>query len=61
MTITTRHIKTSLAAGTVVSMPSIRRAQTAPTDARTVRMVMSGDLRVFDPIFSTATITGNHV
>ncbi|MDA9440781.1 peptide ABC transporter substrate-binding protein [Bradyrhizobium sp. CCBAU 51745] len=53
-------IKTSLVAGTVVSMPSILPAQNASTAARTVRMVMSGDLRVFDPVFTTATITGNH-
>ncbi|WP_036012005.1 ABC transporter substrate-binding protein [Bradyrhizobium yuanmingense] len=62
MTISRRDlIKTSLLAGTVVSMrPSVIQAQTAATAARTVRMVMSGDLRVFDPIFTTATITGNH-
>jgi peptide/nickel transport system substrate-binding protein len=61
MTITRRDlIKTSLAAGTVVSMPSVARAQTAPTAARAVRMVKAGDLRVFDPIFTTAGITAEH-
>lgn len=61
MTLSRRDlIKASLAAGTAVSMPSVMRAQTAPTAARTVRMVMSGDLRVFDPIFTTATITAAH-
>ncbi|MGY3238225.1 peptide/nickel transport system substrate-binding protein [Bradyrhizobium sp. USDA 4448] len=43
-----------------MSMPSVMRAQTAPSVARTVRMVKSGDLRIFDPISSTATITGDH-
>ncbi|MDE5466245.1 ABC transporter substrate-binding protein [Bradyrhizobium sp. CSS354] len=53
-------IKTSLAAGTAASMPSIIRAQTAPTATRTVRVVKSGDLRVFDPIFTTAGISAEH-
>lgn len=61
MTITRRDlIKTSLAAGTVVSMPSILRAQTASTTARIVRMSKVGDLRVFDPIFTTAALTADH-
>lgn len=51
MTITRREIiKTGLAAGTALSMPSILRAQTSPDDARTVRWVPSGNLVVFDPI-----------
>lgn len=41
-------------------MPTILRAQTTPVSARTIRMVMGTDLRAFDPIFSTATITGSH-
>lgn len=53
-------IKAGLVAGTTVSIPSVLQAQTAPSAARTVRMVMNGDLRVFDPVFTTATITGNH-
>ncbi|RVE84373.1 ABC transporter substrate-binding protein [Sinorhizobium meliloti] len=52
--------KVGLAAGTAFSMPSILRAQAGPADARTLRMVMSGDLSVFDPIFTTADITGCH-
>ncbi|MET4121633.1 peptide/nickel transport system substrate-binding protein [Bradyrhizobium sp. JR1.5] len=48
-----------LAAGAGVSMPSVLRAQPASL-GRTVRMVMSGDLRIFDPVFTTATITGCH-
>ncbi|MER9204179.1 ABC transporter substrate-binding protein [Mesorhizobium sp. M0933] len=60
MTISRRYlIKAGLAAGTVLSMPSILRAQTSPDDARTVRMVMS-DIMVFDPILSTADITRMH-
>ncbi|MDF0523395.1 ABC transporter substrate-binding protein [Bradyrhizobium yuanmingense] len=63
MTISRRDLmKTGLAAGTAISMPSVMRAQAASTASRMVRMVMSGsgDLRVFDPIFTTATITANH-
>lgn len=60
MTISRRDlIKVGLAAGTAVSIPSILRAQTAPADSRTVRMVMT-ELSVFDPIFTTAGITGTH-
>ncbi|MER9275405.1 ABC transporter substrate-binding protein, partial [Mesorhizobium sp. M0643] len=53
-------VKMGLAAGTALSMPSAARAQAAPTAARTVRMVKTGDLRVFDPIFSAALITADH-
>lgn len=61
MTISRRDLfKAALATGTAVSMPSILRAQAASPAARTVRMVMDGDLRAFDPIFTTASITGNH-
>ncbi|MGR4932696.1 ABC transporter substrate-binding protein [Bradyrhizobium sp. CAR08] len=61
MTISRRAlIKVSLAAGTAVSIPTILRAQTPLPAERTVRMVMNGDLRVFDPFYSTATITADH-
>ncbi|MCK1440551.1 ABC transporter substrate-binding protein [Bradyrhizobium sp. 15] len=53
-------IKAGLVAGATVSTSSVLQAHAAPTAARTVRMVMNGDLRVFDPVFTTATITGNH-
>lgn len=53
-------IKMSMAAGTAISFPSVLRAQAEPTDARTVRMVMSDNLSAFDPIFSTAGVTANH-
>ncbi|RXH29718.1 peptide ABC transporter substrate-binding protein [Bradyrhizobium nanningense] len=54
-------IRTGVVAGAAVSIPSVLRAQATPTAARTVRMVMgSGDLRVFDPIYTTATITNHH-
>ncbi|MER9645242.1 ABC transporter substrate-binding protein [Mesorhizobium sp. M0239] len=53
-------VKTGLVAGTALSIPSVLRAQTASSEARTIRMVKSGDLRVFDPVFSTAAITAEH-
>ncbi|MER8412990.1 ABC transporter substrate-binding protein [Mesorhizobium sp. M1342] len=53
-------VKMGLAAGTALSMPSVLRAQTTPVGDRTVRMAMTGDLSVFDPIFTTADITANH-
>ncbi|MER8461145.1 ABC transporter substrate-binding protein [Mesorhizobium sp. M1300] len=52
-------IKAGLAAGTVLSIPSVLRAQTAPTAARTARMVL-GDLSVFDPVVTTTYNTANH-
>ncbi|MER9851745.1 ABC transporter substrate-binding protein [Mesorhizobium sp. M0106] len=60
MTISRRDlIKVGLAAGTAVSFPSVRRAQTAPADSRTVRMVL-GNLSVFDPMLTTSTDTVTH-
>ncbi|MGX5832288.1 ABC transporter substrate-binding protein [Mesorhizobium sp. 43Arga] len=60
MTISRREtIKAGLAAAAAISIPSVLRAQAAPSAARTVRMVM-GDLSVFDPVVTTATITANH-
>ncbi|MGX1350560.1 ABC-type transport system substrate-binding protein [Bradyrhizobium elkanii] len=53
-------MKVGLAAGMAVSVPGVLRAQTAPTAARTVRMVMNDDLRAFDPVYTSATITTNH-
>ncbi|MER9793356.1 ABC transporter substrate-binding protein [Mesorhizobium sp. M0213] len=61
MTISRRDlIKVGLAAGTAVSIPSILRAQTAPSAKQTVRMVKLGELRVFDPIWTTAANTQDH-
>lgn len=61
MTISRRNlIKTGFAAGTALSMASVIRAQTAPTDARAVRMVKGGFLSVFDPIWTAASITADH-
>ncbi|MGY4335210.1 ABC-type transport system substrate-binding protein [Bradyrhizobium sp. LM2.9] len=60
MTISRRDlIKTGMAAGVALTLPSFLRAQTRPSDERTVHMVM-GDLQIFDPIFTTADITSDH-
>ncbi|WP_407185318.1 ABC transporter substrate-binding protein [Bradyrhizobium centrosematis] len=54
-------MKASIAAGTALALPSLVRAQTVPAGERTARMVMGGgDLRIFDPVTTTATITYNH-
>ncbi|MET2833064.1 ABC transporter substrate-binding protein [Mesorhizobium shangrilense] len=61
MTISRRDlIKMGLAAGTAVSIPSVLRAQTAPTDAHIVRMVKQLDLSVFDSYYSSAGSTVDH-
>ncbi|TIM16796.1 MAG: ABC transporter substrate-binding protein [Mesorhizobium sp.] len=52
-------IKAGLAAGAAISIPSVLRAQTAPTDARTVRMML-GNLSVFDPMFTTTVDAVDH-
>ncbi|QPB24696.1 ABC transporter substrate-binding protein [Rhizobium sp. 007] len=52
--------KVSMAAATALTIPSILRAQAAGVDPRTIRMVKTGDLQVFDPIFTTANITADH-
>ncbi|HEV2899795.1 MAG TPA: ABC transporter substrate-binding protein [Pseudaminobacter sp.] len=60
MTISRRDlIKVGMAAGAALSIPSVLRAQTAPTDARTVRMAL-GDLQIFDPYFTTTDPTVFH-
>jgi peptide/nickel transport system substrate-binding protein len=53
-------MRASLAAGATVALPGAVRAQTSTADARTLRVVMAGDLRVFDPIWTTANITSYH-
>ncbi|PCK76849.1 ABC transporter substrate-binding protein [Rhizobium sophoriradicis] len=61
MPISRRNLfRSGLAVGAALSMPSVLRAQSRPAEARTLRMVMSGDLSVFDPIFTTADITAGH-
>ena len=54
-----RFVQGSLAAGCSAN-PGLLRAQAAPPAARTIRAVMHGDLRVFDPIWTTANITSYH-
>ena len=62
MTATRRTLlKTGLAAGAVAAAVPLRaRAQAAPPASKTLRVVLQGDLRVFDPIWTTANITGYH-
>ncbi|MER8874770.1 ABC transporter substrate-binding protein [Mesorhizobium sp. M0814] len=61
MTISRREIlKTGLAAGTALSIPSVLRAQTAPTDVRTVHMVRGGGLSSFDPVVTTDSAVLDH-
>ena len=41
-------------------LPGIVRAQARPAASKTVRAVMHGDLRSFDPVWTTANITAYH-
>lgn len=61
MTISRRDLmKVGISAGAALSFPSILRAQTSPSGARTVNMVLSADLQIFDPIFTTTDPTVYH-
>ncbi|MGO4782016.1 hypothetical protein AB4084_41660, partial [Lysobacter sp. 2RAB21] len=52
-----RFVQGSLAAGALTAAPARLRAQTTPPVSRTVRAVLHGDLRVFDPVWTTANMT----
>src|SRR2546421_4674408 len=49
-----------LAAAALTGAPSIIKTQAQPSGAKTVRAVMHADLRVLDPIWTTANITAYH-
>ena len=53
-------LRAGVAAGGTALAPHIIRAQAQPAAAKTLRAVMQGDLRVFDPIWTTANITAYH-
>lgn len=55
-----RFVQGSLAAGALVAAPATIRAQATPSVDRTIRAVLHGDLRVFDPIWTTANMTSYH-
>src|ERR1700742_5401515 len=49
-----------LAAAALAKSPAILPARAAPSAAGTVKAVMHADLRVLDPIWTTANITAYH-
>src|ERR1043166_9744914 len=53
-------VKGAAASAALVSAPNLLIAQPPPAAARTLRTVLHGDLQVFDPIWTTANMTGNH-
>jgi peptide/nickel transport system substrate-binding protein len=55
-----RFLKTTAAAAALTQAPGVLRAQGTPGAGRTIRAVMQGDLRAFDPIWTTANITAYH-
>jgi peptide/nickel transport system substrate-binding protein len=59
---TTRRnvLKAGLAGVGAVAAPGLVQAQQAPPLSRTVRAVLHADLRVYDPIWTTANITSYH-
>jgi peptide/nickel transport system substrate-binding protein len=59
---TTRRnfLQTTAAAAALTQAPGVLRAQGTPAAGKTIRAVMQGDLRSFDPIWTTANITAYH-
>src|SRR5436190_12520469 len=59
---TTRRtiLKGGLAAAALTSAPSIIKTQAQAAAARTVKPVMHADLRVHDPLWTTANISAHH-
>lgn len=53
-------VKGSAATAAAISAPGLLRAQSGPSKASTLRTVLHGDLKIFDPIWTTANMTGNH-
>src|SRR5262249_29506549 len=53
-------VKVPGASAAAISAPGLLKAQTTPSKASTVRAVLHGDLKIFDPIWTTANMTGNH-
>lgn len=51
-------VKAGAAAGAAVSIPPALRV--ASIGSRTVRMVTTSDLRIFEPVFTTANRTADH-
>src|SRR5262249_53902878 len=60
MTTTRRTFMKAGFAAAVVSTPARLIAQNTASDSKTIRAVMHGDLRVFDPIWTTANMTAYH-
>lgn len=55
-----RFVQGGLAAGAAMAAPAYVRAQPTPSAARTIKAVLHADLRVFDPIWTSAQITSYH-
>ena len=53
-------LKGALAGVAATAAPAVLKAQPAPSKDRTLRAVMHADLRVLDPMWTTANITGYH-
>jgi len=61
MKTTRRHVLAGgLAAAAATGAPFTMRAKAQPTAARTLKAVMHADLRVLDPMWTTANITSYH-
>ncbi|MEZ5844485.1 MAG: ABC transporter substrate-binding protein [Hyphomicrobiaceae bacterium] len=55
-----RFMAGTAAAAATVAAPGLLPARAQPTRARTIKAVLHGDLKVFDPVWTTANMTGNH-
>ncbi|MGI9521017.1 MAG: ABC transporter substrate-binding protein [Hyphomicrobiaceae bacterium] len=55
-----KFMKGTVATAAVAAAPGILRARAQASKGNTIKAVMHGDLKVFDPIWTTANMTGNH-
>ena len=53
-------VKGTIATAAAVSAPGRLTAQAVPNETKTARVVLHADLKIFDPIWTTANMTGNH-
>ena len=55
-----RFLEGTAAAAAIAAAPGILKAKAQSSDAKTIKAVLHGDLKVFDPVWTTANMTGNH-
>ena len=55
-----RFLEGTTAAAAIAAAPGVLRSRAQTSGASSLKAVLHGDLKVFDPIWTTANMTGNH-